>query len=610
MTYKDARLFALLSAVLAALLAPALLSPASSLANFGDLYSYHHPLRHLAASRLQEGQLPFWNPYIFSGLPLAANPQAALFYPPSVLFDCLPVAWAFTLHAALHLALGALGAQLLLRDCGLDSGSSFALAAAFALSPFLVYRIPQGIPTHLAALAWVPWCWLALRARRPLWLAGIWALQFLSGHPQFLAVNALGMALWAARRRALLPTLALGAAGAAALTAVQLGPSSEFLSLSNRGGLPEAFREAYSLPWSGLARLLSPALGGVPGAGYGSVPSTFFEMHALYLGLVPLALAAAALAGGLRGRAPADARLGAALAAFGLFFALGSNNPLASWAGEAPLVGFSRVPARFALLVFWGLWLAAAAGAAGARAALRGRPRVKAALAALVLIDLGAWAAAFVRAEPARRFLEPRPDVVAALAGRSLRFLTAPELDNPNKAMLYRAMNVNGYEAFYLRGYAEYAAASEGRPAADPSRTRFRDPSTAQMRRLSVGYALGADGRLSRLPGAAPFFALEPDGVRRPAARMDRAELWRVGGIASERGGRLSFGVPYYPGWRAFSYGREIPVSREGLLQAVDLPPGRFWALFRFEPVGWAWLAAWTALAWAAWMAAALRRAA
>ena len=34
-----------------------------------------------------------------------------------------------------------------------------------------------------------------------------------------------------------------------------------------------------------------------------------------------------------------------------------------------------------------------------------------------------------------------------------MRFASGPEVANPNKAMLYRAMNVSGYEAFYLRRY-------------------------------------------------------------------------------------------------------------------------------------------------------------
>ena len=55
------------------------------------------------ANPLQAGRLPFWNPYIFSGLPLAANSQAVVFYPLSVLGATLPLNLALTWDFAFHL---------------------------------------------------------------------------------------------------------------------------------------------------------------------------------------------------------------------------------------------------------------------------------------------------------------------------------------------------------------------------------------------------------------------------------------------------------------------------------------------------------------------------
>ncbi|MEK7744756.1 MAG: hypothetical protein AAB578_10260, partial [Elusimicrobiota bacterium] len=253
MTSKDGFFLALLAALTATVLAPILLQPALMAGNFGDLYSYHLPLRHLAASRLQSGQLPFWNPYIFSGLPLLANPQSSLFYPPSLLFQVLPAGYAFTLFYAFHLLWGAFGMQLLLRKAGLDGAGACVLAVSFALSPFLIYRIPQGIPTHLAALSHVPWCWLALLSGRVPLLAAAWSLQFLSGHPQFSLINAIGMAGSCALSRERLFFLFKAGAAAAALSVIQLFPTAEFLSASNRSGWPAAFATAYSMPPKALA---------------------------------------------------------------------------------------------------------------------------------------------------------------------------------------------------------------------------------------------------------------------------------------------------------------------------------------------------------------------
>ena len=208
--------------------------------NFGDLYAYHYPLRHMAASALQEGRLPLWNPYIFCGTPFAANPQAALFMPLSCLFYVLHTLAAFDLSTLLYLGLAFLGAQLLARRWGLAPAGAFALAAAFALHPFLVYRVAQGIPTHLAGLAFVPWVWLGVEASGVLRLAsGVWrlegvaflslvlSLQALSGHPQFMVINLAGLSLFLLLRR---PRALLGLVAAltvtAAVTAAQWIPTA------------------------------------------------------------------------------------------------------------------------------------------------------------------------------------------------------------------------------------------------------------------------------------------------------------------------------------------------------------------------------------------------
>ena len=80
MTRKDAPFLLVLFAAALALFAPGLVDPSLLAVNFGDLQGYHFPLRFLAAGRLQSGALPFWNPYIFAGLPMFANPQTGTLY--------------------------------------------------------------------------------------------------------------------------------------------------------------------------------------------------------------------------------------------------------------------------------------------------------------------------------------------------------------------------------------------------------------------------------------------------------------------------------------------------------------------------------------------------
>ena len=49
------------------------------------------------------GDLPLWNPYYYSGHPFQANPSSFVFYPSTLFYIFLPLAWAFTIDIFLHI---------------------------------------------------------------------------------------------------------------------------------------------------------------------------------------------------------------------------------------------------------------------------------------------------------------------------------------------------------------------------------------------------------------------------------------------------------------------------------------------------------------------------
>lgn len=573
------------AAALLALAGPALWRSGWTLFNFGDLATYHLPMRHLAAAQLQSGRMPFWNPYILSGVPLLANPQSVLFYPGAVLSWIFPLSNALAWDSILHLLWAAAGMTLLARREGLRAPAAAALACGYALSPFLVYRVTAGIPTLLAALAWVPWWWLAALSGRRGLLGAVAALQLLSGHPQFLVVNAAGTALWLLFKRApisLWGSLALEAAITLPLAVLQWAPTAEFLSHSVRREWPEAFAAAYSVGPAAWPSVLLPGVFGTPIDGsYAGLPSFFFEACGAFIG-APL-LAAAAL-----GAPRALSALG--LAAAGLLLATGGGAFLAS--------ALLRTPARWLLLTVWGL--TSAAGSTLRRAG----PSASAAVFALTLLQLGLWARPFLRAQDARLVLEPNSSAVDRLWG-PFRVLTKPEIANPNKTMLYRALNVNGYEAFYLAGYAAYAAASEGAPAADSSRVFMSRTDTPQMKEAGVSVVIGRDG-ISNVGGGLGLAFNAKGGVAlsRTGAALEREDRWRVRGRLPDGGDRVVLGLPRYPGWRAWLDGK--PAALEpwgGYFQAVRVPgeQGRVYEVSAaFRPTLWPLLAALSVAAWLA----------
>lgn len=54
------------------------------------------PWRKIVIDDFKKGITPSWNPYNFSGTPIAANIQAGIWYPPNVLFFLLPFQAAWT----------------------------------------------------------------------------------------------------------------------------------------------------------------------------------------------------------------------------------------------------------------------------------------------------------------------------------------------------------------------------------------------------------------------------------------------------------------------------------------------------------------------------------
>src|SRR3954454_458145 len=58
---------------------------------------------------LMDGQLPLWNPQLFTGVPFLAAGQASTFYPLSILFYVLPLQVAYGWFTALQVALAGIG---------------------------------------------------------------------------------------------------------------------------------------------------------------------------------------------------------------------------------------------------------------------------------------------------------------------------------------------------------------------------------------------------------------------------------------------------------------------------------------------------------------------
>ncbi|WP_151728417.1 DUF6541 family protein [Thermogemmatispora aurantia] len=220
-----------------------------------DLVVSHWPMvLELQRTVAQAHRLPLWNPYFGGGLPLGADPLAALFYPPTQLVYFFSLRHYFFLLMTLHFFWAGLGTLLLARRVlALPRWPALVAAVSYMATPRLISHLGAGHVTIMQTVCWYPWLALAAWAtvRQPLrWgpaLAFCVAMTLLAGHPQMAYYGLLMLAavsLWfllqrlrqAGRRPALLSAscLLVACGLGVALAGVHLLPLQELMRYSTR----------------------------------------------------------------------------------------------------------------------------------------------------------------------------------------------------------------------------------------------------------------------------------------------------------------------------------------------------------------------------------------
>ncbi|MGQ9501001.1 MAG: YfhO family protein [Anaerolineae bacterium] len=381
-----------------------------------DSFLYFYPYRAFVTQQMLQARLPLWNPYLFMGVPLFANMQAAVLYPLHWPLLWLTVPKQVAVSIVMHTALAAIGTLAYTRNTlRLNWLASTAAAISFALGGFLSAQSEH--INQLNCLAWLPWAfwllegimlsasgigiWARMRrsAGRALFLALIIAMMSLAGHAQATFICLVGLGIYALVRPAFeaihvdrtrrilsrmrqyrldgLLSLGLAAAMAALVTAVQLLPTWELARLSVRSeGL--SYREAtsFSLNPQWLHYTLLPPYG----ADLAQIFGEAYGEYMAYVGIVGLGLAIVAGWQGWRHRPrgpirqsgwegdaddkehsqythwSAVARSLTLLVASGLFLALGRANPF-YYVLYYLVPGFDafRAPVRWMALYAWGV---------------------------------------------------------------------------------------------------------------------------------------------------------------------------------------------------------------------------------------------------------------
>ncbi|MEZ4388467.1 MAG: hypothetical protein R3D98_13030 [Candidatus Krumholzibacteriia bacterium] len=494
------------------------------------------------ASRHQ-GEYPFWNPYLFVGMPTFGSLAYTLgVYPPTYLFEFLhtrlglpPLTWLFG-----HLLLGGVGVWWLLGRWRLPWSARLLGCVGWLWFARVVAWGVHGHGSKLAAAMALPWlvglAWEVLvrgRVRSAGLLALVLGLQFLRGHVQIsyytlLLLGALTLwnllwplgdgarPAWRERVRRL-GLMSLAVVLGLAVGSVLLMPVHEYAALSTRGesgasgggGSPFDYATQWSLAPEDLAAMVIPAAAGFGKATYaGRMPFTDYPN---YLGLLLPALAAAAW---LTRRRSLVAAL-AVVSVLAIVLAMGRFSPGLYQAAYAVLPYFSkfRVPSMVLVLPALLVAVLAAFGAhalSGLDDAAAGRLR----RVAVALLGLGA---VLTLAGATGAVAGAYRDHLAALAARSGK-PSVPELLDAAWS-LHRALLVRQGLVLLAAGGALVFAAG---------RASFRRVGLMPVLCVLVAIDLGSVARLVTQPERALIDVVRTaDGGARlaPAARLEHR--WR-----------------------------------------------------------------------------------
>ena len=110
-----------------------------------DVIAEIYPWRYFSVNQLKQGNIPFWNPYNFSGNPQMADFQTAIFYPLNFLYFLLPFNISWTLLIMLQPLLAAFFMYLFLKKgVGLKDFPSLIGVISFGFSSYMTVWMEYG----------------------------------------------------------------------------------------------------------------------------------------------------------------------------------------------------------------------------------------------------------------------------------------------------------------------------------------------------------------------------------------------------------------------------------------------------------------------------------
>ncbi len=118
-------------------------------AQYFDVIRQMYPEKTFSLSQFKRLEIPFWNPYNFSGAPLLANFQSSVFYPPGIiyLFPNMPLAWSILV--ILQPILSFYSTYLYMRKLKISKEGSLLSALSYGFSHFMIVWLEYNTIGHI-----------------------------------------------------------------------------------------------------------------------------------------------------------------------------------------------------------------------------------------------------------------------------------------------------------------------------------------------------------------------------------------------------------------------------------------------------------------------------
>ncbi len=269
-----------------------------------DIVGQIYPWRFFSINELKQIEIPFWNPYSFSGSPHLANYQSAPFSPFNFLFFLpIPFIDAWSILVLLQPLIAAFFAYILMREFKISRTGSLITGVTFMFSGFMVVWMAYG--TMALAISFLPLALFSIekfystKKLKFLFLLSLTIpFSFFSGHFQtslyFLIFTLLFLIFKVLQTKNkkntvyVLLSIILGLI----ISLIQILPSMEFYLHSVRS---EIFIRGGGIPLNYLVTMFSPDFFGNPvtrNDWYG-----FYAEWSSFVGIIPLLLSFFAVIG-------------------------------------------------------------------------------------------------------------------------------------------------------------------------------------------------------------------------------------------------------------------------------------------------------------------------